>query len=201
MNYDEVALTYIIMETHSNMNAFCLQNVEDQVDMSYLRTFQSVILQRQSLASEGTFRLNHPRTAETKKNALLVDAEGRNRDCYKEGIRLLASHDKLVSAVEKGCSPSRRLLCTKEKDYLGSTYIYIMRVLLMLREDKGIFKYLLDCVENAGNFAGRPLDEFAEELVFLFFADFSSDEKHVVSILRHLECLLHVCPPVFAARV
>ena len=31
---------------------FCLQNVEEQVDVCYLLTFQSVIVQRQSLVTE-----------------------------------------------------------------------------------------------------------------------------------------------------
>jgi hypothetical protein len=70
-----------------------------------------------------------------------------------------------------------------------------MRVLLMLREDRQVFQYLVKVLDDPASFAGMTLppkflENFATDLVVLFFADFSSTEKNVVSILRQFEGLI-----------
>ena len=127
-----------------------------------------------------------------KKAELLGRTERLNRDSYTEKIKLLSCYEGLKSLLEKDYHSSRRLICTNEKEYLGSAYTFIIRLLLMLREDKQLFAYLLQTLETMVALPHNFLDKFADELVFLFFADFSSTEKNVISILRQFELQIQV---------
>ena len=127
---------------------------------------------------------------ETKKAGLLANIELLNRECYKRQLNLMCAHDKLLPVLDKTVRPIRKLLCADEKSYFGQSYLFIMRVLLMLREDKQVFHYFARGLDGSKEYPSSFLDNLAEELVFLFFADFSSPEKTAITFLSQLEGLI-----------
>lgn len=66
-----------------------------------------------------------------------------------------------------------------------------MRALLILREDTRVFGCLMKIIDyKLADFSGKSVTRLAEDLVLLFFADFSSTDKNIASFLRQLEVLL-----------
>ncbi len=134
----------------------------------------------------------HHHVVAAKKCELIASAERLNRGCYREQIRLLSSYDEVATTVSRSPPRPRRLLCAREKEYLSSAYIFVMRMLTLLRDDTRIFQYLMQTIEGMDSLSGRFLDSLAEELVLLFLADFTSGERQTLCVLRHLEPLLRV---------
>lgn len=76
------------------------------------------------------------------------DAEKLNRDSFKEKLLLINSFDAAKALTNKtGKAPKARLLCANEKSYLGSINHYFMKALLILREDKKLFKFFINSLE------------------------------------------------------
>lgn len=115
-----------------------------------------------------------------------------NRESFKEKLILMNSFECARALNDKReTKPPLRLLCATEKDYLGSLHIYLMKSLFMLREDKNLFHFLVNTLENnAAGMTDEKLESFADELIFLFFADFTSNERNIIGILRHFKYLI-----------
>jgi hypothetical protein len=127
----------------------------------------------------------------TKKKQDMLDRVALlNRQCYKEKLVLISCYEKCRALTEKKFKPAKRLLCTNEAQYMGSFTLYIMKALLLLREDKKAFEYFLGIVDADTTIPESFLEVLAEDLMFLFFADFTSNERSILNILRHFEYLL-----------
>ncbi len=92
-------------------------------------------------------------------------------------------------------TPRRRLLCTHEREYLGEAYMYMIRVLLMLRDNEAIFEYFEGLIDaNSSSLDDAFLDFLADDIIFFLLADFGSHEKPATNCLCHLRNLIKVPP-------
>lgn len=62
----------------------------------------------------------------------------------------------------------------------------------MLRENTQTFQLFMAMIERENNIPDKLLDNLADDLIFLLFADFTSSEKNIITILRHFEGLIQV---------
>ncbi len=121
-----------------------------------------------------------------------------NKECYKQQLQFLSSINtiKLLSnaaETKSGSSTSdNRLLCANEKEYMAGTASFFMNLLLMIRDDKKLFSFLVSVIEQDQTFDANYLDTLANDLVGLFFTDFVSDERGIINALRQFQPLLKV---------
>lgn len=75
-----------------------------------------------------------------------------------------------------------------------------MRVLSGLRESPPLFECFVEAVDTiSGTLPSLTLDRLAEDLVFMFFADFSSTDKNVSNLLRQFQVILVKVVKAYAA--
>ena len=115
-----------------------------------------------------------------------------NRDCYKGELLFITSYDKILSLVDAKPEPPRRLFCKNEKEYAGGLHLYLMRMLLMFREDTKTFKAFLNSITKEKDVSEEFFERLASEMIYLLFTDFTSNERTVLNILRHFEYLIQV---------
>lgn len=161
---------------------------QEVVDVNYLRTFQSAVMQRQALINECKNTYNCIYIVNKKKQDLLEKIDKQNKECYKHKLNLLYCYDHLYALAFNKRKPVRRLLCINEKEFLGSAHIFLMRILLMLRENKEAFQCFLEMIQKEPKIPYT----LADDLIFMLFADFTSSENNTITILRHLEGLIQV---------
>jgi len=65
-----------------------------------------------------------------------------------------------------------------------------MKILEGLREDKQLFEYLIESIDKIESPHPKTLDYLSEDLVFMFFADFSSTDKNVSNLLRQFQVIV-----------
>eukprot|EP00826_Nyctotherus_ovalis_P027965 TRINITY_DN2194_c0_g4_i2.p1 TRINITY_DN2194_c0_g4~~TRINITY_DN2194_c0_g4_i2.p1 ORF type:complete len:276 (+),score=50.31 TRINITY_DN2194_c0_g4_i2:301-1128(+) len=101
------------------------------------------------------------------------------------------SYSKLAAASGRVPWPRESLLCKNEKEYLGMFYVYIKKFLSTLREDAELFDFFVREVEKSTKtLPDKLVNHLAEDLVFLFFPDFSSTEKTIINFLRQIKGML-----------
>lgn len=126
------------------------------------------------------------------KRELTAKISHLNRENYKARLLLLNSYYTLCALVNKQPKPPRPLICTNEKNYLGSTERIISTILLLLRDDTDVFKMLISYVDTSTDCSEAYLQFFADELTLVLFADFFSSNNSDLRILHHLTSLLQV---------
>ncbi len=115
-----------------------------------------------------------------------------NRMCYKEKIQVVSTFNTIKTLLEgkdKREQP-RRLLCANEKEYMGSVLSYTLKVLTMLKENKQLFGLFVTALQSTKDLSDEYLDMLATDLVYLFFSDFTSNERSILNILRQFEHLI-----------
>jgi hypothetical protein len=115
-----------------------------------------------------------------------------NKDNYLQEITLLGAYDQIKSTALDGRAPRRRMLCANEKEYMSSTHFFMLKILVMLKEEKQLFQQLMTSVDRMPGMPEQFLDNFAEDLVNLFFVNFTSNKRNILDILRHIESLMRV---------
>ena len=70
--------------------------------------------------------------------------------------------------------------------------LYLMRMLLMFREDTKTFKAFLNSITKEKDVSEEFFERLASEMIYLLFTDFTSNERTVLNILRHFEYLIQV---------
>eukprot|EP01022_Parablepharisma_sp_SALTPOND_P033601 TRINITY_DN89110_c0_g1_i1.p1 TRINITY_DN89110_c0_g1~~TRINITY_DN89110_c0_g1_i1.p1 ORF type:complete len:1013 (-),score=106.12 TRINITY_DN89110_c0_g1_i1:723-3668(-) len=156
---------------------------EKRAEISSLRELQSDMFQHNTLYE----KFNKQR-AELEEKAIR-----RNRKCYKAQLAQLYLYECTKSLTEKAkLKPPAKLLCANEKEYLGAAFIYIMKILVPLRENPSFFGFLSSCIDTSKDVPEETSDKLAEEMAFLFFADFISPERFHHLFLRHINYLLPV---------
>ena len=106
-------------------------------------------------------------------------------------LRLLSSYRHIEFIMKESKINKKIILCKNEKGYLGISYQYIMKILLKIRESKKLFEYLIQSIEaNLSTIDDIGLNFLAQDFVFLFFSDFSSSEKGIITILRQFEVII-----------
>ena len=115
-----------------------------------------------------------------------------NRNCYKEKLLVVSTFNNIRALLKEKPMPPRRLLCANEKEYMGSMLLYFMKTLQMLKEDKKLFEFFLKVLEEEKGLTEDQLDMLADDLVYLFFSDFTSNERSILNILRQFENLIQV---------
>eukprot|EP00826_Nyctotherus_ovalis_P026046 TRINITY_DN2030_c0_g2_i1.p1 TRINITY_DN2030_c0_g2~~TRINITY_DN2030_c0_g2_i1.p1 ORF type:complete len:375 (-),score=95.21 TRINITY_DN2030_c0_g2_i1:909-1895(-) len=165
------------------------ENSKETVDIHYLRSFQSLLFQHRSLLNE--CKQEMCLVVGSNKDALIREIEELNRRCYKHQLTLLASYRSYVPLLNPSILPRRILFCTNERDYLGTFYSWLMRVLIGLRQSPQLFECFVESIDNiSGTLPSLTLNGLAEDLVFMFFADFSSTDKNVSNLLRQFQVIL-----------
>ena len=126
-----------------------------------------------------------------KKAELEEKAAKRNRKCYKAQLAQLYLYEcaKNLGEKDKG-KPLAKLLCANEKEYLGAAFIYIMKILVALKDNPVLFRYLANSIDASKDVSEEALDKLAEEIIFLLFTDFSSPERSHQILLKHMDYLL-----------
>ena len=172
------------------MNKIAKGNLSNEsVNIHYLRAFQSILLQHRSLINECNniiFIL-----AGRNKEALIQEIENLNTDCYKHKLSLIAYYKHFESIVNDNKKFHNILFCTNVKDYLGASYSSIMKILITLRENTKLFERFIEAIDsNSSSMDKTILNSLAGDFIFLFFSDFSSSEKNVVTLLRHFKVFI-----------
>lgn len=104
---------------------------------------------------------------------------------------MLSSYERLTPLINSSAKPCKNLLCTNEKEYMSSIHLYATDILLAIKETPQLFQYIIRRLDTKmPPYSSLFLDRFAKDFVLLFFADFSSTERNVINILKHLEELL-----------
>jgi len=131
------------------------------------------------------------RIVEKKKAVFQEDIEKRNNRCYEERLRLLSSYERLTPVLNDSIKAKKNLLCTNEKEFMGSIYLYATDILLTIKQSSKLFQHIIRKLDmKRPPYSSVFLDRFAKDFVLLFFADFSSAERNVINILRQLEELI-----------
>lgn len=103
----------------------------------------------------------------------------------------MSSYSKLAAASGRIPQPHESLLCKNEKEYLGMFYVYIKKLLSTLREDAELFDFFVREVEKSTKtLPDRLVNHLAEDLVFLFFPDFTSAERTIINFLKQIQGML-----------
>jgi len=164
-----------------------------KIGICYLRSLQSILLQHNSLLNE--CKQFNGSVDNNNKETLIKEIEDQNKACYKHQLALLSTYRSYGPSIGPLVTPRRTLFCTNEKDYLGTLHSWIMRILQELRDNPKIFEYFISSIDKLSkpsnaSFSLSTLDNFADDLIFMFFADFSSMEKNVTNLLRHFQVIL-----------
>jgi len=150
-------------------------------DVSNLKEIQEIIFQRNDLLEE--FKKKHMEMKDT--------IEVASKAFYKEKLAELFLCEYIKSLAKDNTNKLPvKSLCTNNKDYLGSNFIYIMKVIKPLKEDSSFFAVLIDLLNKASNITEADKQALADELVYLFLTDFTSYTKSDHLFLSHIDSLL-----------
>ena len=111
---------------------------------------------------------------------------------YEEKIKQLFLQETATALWRSEPPPKPRLLCLKSKDHLGDIYTSLMRVLLMIRDNKKVFTFLGKIIDKDKDLNEKFVEFLADDIIFFLFADFSTPEKFVIRCLSQLETLMQV---------
>eukprot|EP00826_Nyctotherus_ovalis_P026970 TRINITY_DN21020_c0_g1_i1.p1 TRINITY_DN21020_c0_g1~~TRINITY_DN21020_c0_g1_i1.p1 ORF type:complete len:194 (-),score=41.18 TRINITY_DN21020_c0_g1_i1:269-805(-) len=113
-----------------------------------------------------------------KKNELEKEISEMLRMCYKIRLHQVYLHKcAKYLANTKSRKPPMMFLCKNEKEYLGATFIYMAKIIVPLKNSPPFFKFLAECIDAAKDVTEDDANELAEEMVYLFLADFTSFDK------------------------
>lgn len=115
-----------------------------------------------------------------------------NRTCYKEKLQVISTFSMIQALLEHAPKPPLRLFCANEKEYLGSMKIYVMRLLTLIKDDKRLFALFLSALQTSKGVTEEYMEMLAADLVYMFFSDFTSNERSILNILRQFEQLIQV---------
>ena len=156
-----------------------------------LLELQSAIQEHQSITYEGS-SLSKTTLAVQKRNELRDSLNKVTTEYIVAKISELNLREWAKFLYCGKGTPKDRRLCKSETLFLGESYTSLLRVLLILRDSKIIFKFFSEQINKDQELDESFLDFLADDIVFFLFADFASSEKSIVHCLRLLKSLIKV---------
>lgn len=179
-----------------------------------LMSLQSTIKDYRVSHEEGMHSPNKQFIAKTKRDKLWSSLNQSLEQYFKEKINELYLRDmaKSIASLDPIPMPSMkppktipkssqkssksypmlRYFCCDSAKYLGDIYTSLMRVLLIIRDNAAVFKFIGNVIDKSTTLSESTLDFIADDIVFFLLADFSSPENYAVHCLSQFKQLIAV---------
>jgi hypothetical protein len=104
--------------------------------------------------------------------------------CYIYSIKQNYLEELANAIVMRKTYPKKPFICTKNKEFIGSAMIPLMRLLLQIRDDSKLFLFLITSLHSQDE---ATLNSLAVDIIRNLFESFTSTEESVIKILEHME--------------
>ena len=137
-----------------------------------------------------------------KRSIIVQELENASRELYKQKIIEFYLHDTYKLLIASSSSKASmqlqktKVLCSNEKEYLGTAFIHIMNILIAVNTDASFFDFLLNSIDSLKEIPKEDLNVLAEEMVSTLLIDTSHYERSRLIFLRYADKVL----PGFLAK-